>query len=132
MREMKQIKKYDDDKRELDDFYFTTNEKDLLSNRNNTPPRSFDKSDSYNQFFSQTNIEEGIEDEKKEMEKSEEEGTTPLPMYTGEADMGEDAKREHNNLTRGNVLDKGYLPKKGINLIPESRVHEHTNIAILL
>jgi len=28
-REMKQIKKYDDDERELDDFYFTTNEKDL-------------------------------------------------------------------------------------------------------
>jgi len=54
-REMKQIKKYDDE-RELDDFYFTTNEKDLQSNRNITPPRSFDDSGFYNQFFSQTNI----------------------------------------------------------------------------
>jgi len=61
------------------------------SNRNITPPRSFDDSDSYNQFFSQTNIEEDIEEEKKDTEKSEEEGTTPLPMYTGEADMGVDA-----------------------------------------
>jgi len=26
-REMKQVKKYDDDESELDDFYFTTNEK---------------------------------------------------------------------------------------------------------
>jgi len=59
--------KYDDDEKELDDFYFTTNEKDLQSNRNITPPRSFDDSDSYNEFFSQTNIEEDIEDEKKEM-----------------------------------------------------------------
>jgi len=46
---MKQIKKYDDDERELDDFYFTTNEKDLQSNGNITPPRSFDDSDSYYQ-----------------------------------------------------------------------------------
>jgi len=118
---MKQIKKYDDDERELDDFYLTTNEKDLQSNRNITPPRSFDDSDSHNQFFSQTNIEEDIEDEKKETEKSEDEGTTPLPMYTGEADMGVDAELEDNNagynydlnisnLTRGNVLDKGYGP----------------------
>jgi len=59
--------KYDDDEKELDDFYFTTNEKDLQSNRNITPPRSFGDSDSYNEFFSQTNIEEDIEDEKKEM-----------------------------------------------------------------
>jgi len=50
-REMKQIKKYDDDERELDDFYFTTNEKDLQSNRYITPPRSFDDSDFYNQLF---------------------------------------------------------------------------------
>jgi len=115
---MKQIKKYDDDWRELDDFYFTTNEKGLQSNRNITPPRSFDDSDSYNQFFSQTNIVEDIEDEKKESEKSEEEGTAPLPMYTGEADMGVDAELKYNNtsynddsnisnLTRGNVLDEG-------------------------
>jgi len=104
-REMKQIKQYN--------FYFTTNEKDLQSNPNITPPRSFNDSCSYNQFFSQTNIEEEIEDEKKETEKSEEEGTTPLPMYTGEGGMGVDAELEdHNagynydlniiNLTRGN------------------------------
>jgi len=54
------------------------NEKDLQSNRNITPPRSFDDSTSNNQFFSQTNIEEDIEDEKKETEKSEEKGTTPI------------------------------------------------------
>jgi len=64
-------KKYDDDERELDDFYFTTNDKDLQSNRNITPPRSFDDGYSYNEFFSQTNIQEDIEDEKKEPEKSE-------------------------------------------------------------
>jgi len=40
-REMKQIIKYDDDERELDDFYFTTNEKDLQSNRNITPHNTF-------------------------------------------------------------------------------------------
>jgi len=54
---MKQIKKYEYDDRELDDFYFTTNEEDLQSNRNKTPQRSFDDSDSYNHLFSQTNIE---------------------------------------------------------------------------
>jgi len=63
---------------------------------------------------------------KKESEKSEEEGTTPLPMDTGEADMGVDAELEDNNtsynydfnisnLTRGNVLDKGYGPTKTAN-----------------
>jgi len=62
----------------------TTNEKDLQSNRNITPPRSFDDSDSYNAFFSQTNIDEDIEDERKETENSDEEGKTHLPMYTGE------------------------------------------------
>jgi len=57
------------------------------------------------------------------MEKSEGEGTTPLPMYTGEADMGVDAELEYNNtsnnydfnisnLAKGNVLNKGYGPKK--------------------
>jgi len=45
-REMKQIKKHDDDERELDDFYSTTNEKGLQTNRNIIPPRSFDDSDS--------------------------------------------------------------------------------------
>jgi len=85
---MKQIKKYDDDERELDYFYFTTNEKDLQSNRNITPSKSFDDNNSYNEFFSQTNVEEDKEDEKKETEKSEEEGKTSLPIYTGEADMG--------------------------------------------
>jgi len=120
-REMKQIKKYDNDERKLDDFYFTTNEKDLQSNRNITPPRSFDDSDSYNQFFSQTNIEEDIEHEKKETEKNEEEGTTPLPMYTGEADMGVDAELEDNNagynydLNISNSNSKGYGPKKSAN-----------------
>jgi len=119
---MKQIKKYDDDEKELDDFYFTTNEKNLQSNRNIASPRTFDDSDSYNQFFSQTNIEEDIEDEKKETEKSEKEGTTPLPMYIGQANMGVDAELVDNNtsynydfnisnLTRGNVLNKGYRPK---------------------
>jgi len=88
--------KVDHDERELDDFYFTTNEKDLQSNRNLTPPRSLDDSDSYNEFFSHTNVEEDIEDEKTETEKSKEEGTTPLPMYTGEADMGVDAELEDN------------------------------------
>jgi len=53
---MKKIKKFDDDERELDDFYFTTNGKDLQSNQNIAPPRSSDDSDSYNQFFSQTKI----------------------------------------------------------------------------
>jgi len=95
---LKQIKKYDDDERELDDFYFSTNEKDLQSNRNITPPRSFDNSDNDdNEFFSQTNIEEDIEDEKRETEKGEKEGTTPLPMYKGEADMCVDAELEDNN-----------------------------------
>jgi len=88
---MKQVRKYDDDKRELDDFYFKTNEKDPQSNRNITPPRSFNDSDSYNNFFSHTNKK----DEKQEMEKSEEEGTTPLFMYSGEADMGVDAELLH-------------------------------------
>jgi len=41
---MKQIKKYDDDEKELDDFYFTTNEKNLQSNRNIASPRTFDVS----------------------------------------------------------------------------------------
>jgi len=35
----------------------------------------------------ETNIEEDIEDEKNETEKSKDEGTTHLPMYTGEADI---------------------------------------------
>jgi len=119
-RELKQIKKYDDDERGFGDLYFTTNEKDLQSNRNITPPRSFDDSYFYNEFFLQTNIEKGIEDEEKETEKSKEEGTTPLPMYKGEADLGVDGDLEDNNtsynynfnLTRGNVLYKGYGPKK--------------------
>jgi len=47
-------------------------------------------------------------------------------MYTGETDMGVDAELEDNNagyiydlnisnFTRGNVLDKGYGPKKSAN-----------------
>jgi len=59
---LKQSKQYDDDERELDHFYFTTNEKDLQSNRNIAPPRSFYDSDSYNEFFSQTNIEKDIKE----------------------------------------------------------------------
>jgi len=55
-RELKQIKKYDSNERELDDFYFTTNEKGLQSNRNITTPRPLDDRDSYIEFFSQTNI----------------------------------------------------------------------------
>jgi len=35
----------------------------------------------------ETKIEEDIEDEKKETEKSKDEGTTHLPMYIGEADI---------------------------------------------
>jgi len=62
---LKQIKNYDDDERELDDFYLTTNEKDLQSNRIITPPRFFDDNDSYNAFFSQANIEEDIEMRKR-------------------------------------------------------------------
>jgi len=115
-RELKQIKKYNDE-RDLDDFYFTTNDKDLQSNRNITQPRSLDDSDSYNEFFLQANIEEDIEDEKKETEKSEKEGKAPLPMYTKEADMGVHADLEDNitsykyainicNFTAGNMLDK--------------------------
>jgi len=75
------------------------------SNRNITPPRPFDDSDSYNELFSQTNIEEYIEDEKKETEKSKKEGTTPLPMYTGEADMGVDAELEDNNCSYPKILN---------------------------
>jgi len=71
-REMKQIKKHDDDERELDDFYSTTNEKGLQTNRNIIPPRSFDDSDSYNEFFSQTNKEVDAEAENMETEKSKE------------------------------------------------------------
>jgi len=47
--------------RELEDLYLTTNEKDLQSNRNITSPRSFNNRDSYNKFFSHTNVEEDEE-----------------------------------------------------------------------
>jgi len=80
-RELKQIKKYDDNERELNDLYFTTNEKDLQSNRNITPPKSCDDSDSHNEFFSQTNIEGDTEEEKKESEKSEEGTTQKRPLW---------------------------------------------------
>jgi len=103
-RELEQINKYDDDNRELDDFYFTTNEKDLQSNRNITPPRSFDGSDSCSEFFSQANIVEDIEEEKKQTEKSEKEGTTYLPINTEEADKGVDAELEDNNTGYNYIL----------------------------
>jgi len=110
----------------LDDFYLTTYEKSLQSNRKINPRRSSYDRDSYNEFFSQTNIEEDVEEEEEQTEESKEEWTTSLLMCTGEADMGMDAEIEDNNIrcnydfninnfTRGNVLDKVYGPKKTAN-----------------
>jgi len=70
MHEFIKSKKYDDDQRDLDDFYFTTNKKDLQSNRNITPPSVFDVSDFYNEFFSQMNKEKDIQVDEKDTENA--------------------------------------------------------------